>query len=89
MIRWNNYKNVQMNQINQNQQFILSVLLQKDELQSSEIHKHILKSDIKISLVTVKRELTEIKSQKLINQSGAGRYIKYSISTIGRLLSNV
>ena len=78
-----------MIKIAQNQQIILSFFLNNEELSSSDVYNKLLESKSEVSLVTVKRELTELKSLNLLALSGAGRSIVYSISTKGRIYSNL
>lgn len=69
----------------QNQQKILSILVENDSLSSSDIHNQLTKTGQEISLVTIKRELGDLKEAGLLNSFGAGRSVKYSISSLGRL----
>lgn len=78
-----------MEKISKNQQQILSIFLKNKSLASSEVHEQLSKLDNVISLITVKRELTELKNRSLLHISGAGRSVVYSISSYGRLLSEI
>jgi len=78
-----------MYKTNKNQDKILKILLKQDKLQSSVIHQKLLDNEESVSLVTVKRELSELTANDLIAQSGGGRYINYSINTPGRVYSNI
>jgi len=75
--------------INLIQQEIAYVLLRTSGLQSSAIYKELVKSSIDVSLVTVKRELATMLKNQLITQTGAGRYVYYSIAEKGRLLADI
>ncbi len=78
-----------MIKIHQNQQIILNIFLKNEKLSSSEVHAELSKLGNEISLITVKRELSELKTVNLLKVSGAGRSITYSISPHGRLFTNV
>jgi Fic family protein len=72
-----------------NQQIILKIFLQNQSLASSEVHAQLLSSGSDVSLVTVKRELSELKTQGLLTVSGAGPATLYAISALGRLYVDV
>jgi Fic family protein len=78
-----------MRKIAHNQQAVLNILLRKESLSSSEVHAELLEMGSEISLITVKRELSELKMLDLIRVSGAGRSVRYLISSLGRLLADV
>lgn len=78
-----------MQKLNQNQSLILNLFLKNGDLSSSFVHDELLKVGNDISLVTIKRELTELKVQGLLDSSGAGRSVTYAISTRGRLISDI
>jgi Fic family protein len=78
-----------MLKISQKQQKILVILLQKEKISSSDIHQALTSQGQEISLVTVKRHLSEMVKIKLLKVSGAGRSTIYEISTIGRLFSDI
>ena len=78
-----------MPKIEQNQQIILNIFLRKGSLSSSEVYQELSRLGSAISLVTVKRELAELKDLLLLDMSGAGRSVTYSISGLGRLFTNV
>jgi Fic family protein len=78
-----------MLEITKNQQVLLNIFLKNKELSSSEVHAELLKIGESLSLVTVKRDLSELKEINVLNSTGGGRSIKYSISTLGRLFTNV
>ncbi len=78
-----------MNKIAQNQQIILTIFLKNDQLSSSEVHDYLLQQGSDVSLITIKRELSELKLMGLLNISGAGRSVKYSISSLGRIFIDV
>ncbi|MDO8575118.1 MAG: transcriptional repressor, partial [bacterium] len=78
-----------MLKIAQNEQNILSIFIEKGQMSSSDIHGELTTQGNSISLVTVKRTLSDMKEAGLLIISGAGRSVKYDISYLGRLLTNV
>ncbi len=78
-----------MQKIGQNQQNILGIFLEKGSVSSSMVHEELTKRGNDVSLVTVKRELSDLKSAGLLDIFGAGRSVEYTISARGRLLSQV
>ena len=78
-----------MTKIQVNQQNIFVILIKGGAFSSSQIHAELLNKGDKISLVTVKRELSELKGLELINSSGSGRSVKYSISSLGRIVTDI
>ena len=56
-----------MIKIPQNQQIILKIFIQNQNLSSSEVHTQLLASGNDVSLVTVKRELSELKISGLLS----------------------
>ena len=78
-----------MLEISQKHQKILELFLRHKLLSSSEVHGHLFKEGEGISLVTVKRELSRMAISGLLTASGRGRSRAYTISVLGRVLSNV
>ena len=78
-----------MTKISLEQQIILSIFIEKEQLSSSEVHGELTARGNDVSLITVKRTLSEMKDTNLIEILGAGRSVKYKISPFGRLLTNV
>ena len=78
-----------MFEISQKHQKILGLFLRHKLLSSSEVHGHLFKEGEGISLVTVKRELSRMAISGLLTASGRGRSRAYTISVLGRVLSNV
>lgn len=70
-------------------QNILQILLEIKEAQSSLIYEELISNGVSISLVTVKRVLSSMKKKKIIISKGKGRYLYYSISETGRLITEV
>ncbi len=67
------------------QQSILHIFLRHDSLSSSQVHKKLIEKGGSVSLVTVKRELSDLKERGLLETSGAGRSVTYTIHPLGRL----
>ncbi|OHA07269.1 MAG: hypothetical protein A2934_03185 [Candidatus Sungbacteria bacterium RIFCSPLOWO2_01_FULL_47_10] len=78
-----------MIEISQKQQKILGLFLRYHLLSSSEVHDRLSKEGEETSLVTVKRELSRMATSGLLIASGRGRSRAYSVSVLGRVLSNV
>jgi len=74
-----------MTKLNKNQQEILLAYLEKGEMASSGIHAELVRNGREVSLVTIKRELSDLKSAGLIESRGSGRSVTYVISSKGRL----
>ena len=64
---------------------ILTILIEKGVLASSQIHSELILKGSEVSLITVKRELAEMKSLGLVTATGAGRSVVYQPTTLGRL----
>jgi Fic family protein len=75
--------------LNQAQQIILKIFIENGSLASSSVHAELLRRGNEVSLITVKRELSELKSKGLLEGSGAGRSVKYGISNKGRLVTTI
>lgn len=58
-------------------------------MQSSEIHEKILRQGDDLSLVTVKRSLSEMVEAGLLVISGAGRTTSYSVSNLARVFFTI
>lgn len=78
-----------MQKMSQNQRSILSLFLKNGELSSSSVHEQLSNSGSDISLITVKRDLAELKELNFLKSSGAGRSVAYSITEYGRLFTDV
>ena len=78
-----------MIEITQKQQKILDLFLRDNLLSSSDVHYRLSKEGEKTSLVTIKRELSRMATSGLLTASGRGRSRAYSVSVLGRVLSNV
>lgn len=71
--------------INDKQKKLLYIVLENGSMSSSSIHSIFTKSGEEISLVTVKRALSEMTKSKLLKMSGSGPSTSYEISDLGRL----
>jgi Fic family protein len=70
-------------------QKILNIFLRQEFLRSSEILKALLEIGDKISLVTVKRELSKMAGLGLLIPEKSGRSRSYRISVLGRIFSSI
>ena len=73
----------------QKQQKILAILLEKEISQSSSVHAEMIKKGENISLVTVKRTLSEMASTGILDATGQGRRTSYTVSAIGRIFADI
>jgi Fic family protein len=71
------------------QQKIVKIFLAKGKMRSSEVHKEIKIAGDDISLVTIKRSLSEMAEKGILEVSGSGRSTRYNLSSRGRILANV
>lgn len=78
-----------MYRITQKQQRIVKIFLIMGKIQSSEVHKKIVSAGENVSLVTIKRVLSELAENGILEVSGSGRSTSYSLSTKGRILAEV
>ena len=70
-------------------QNIFSIFLQDDGLQSSDVHNALLANGEKISLVSVKRNLSEMTRLGVLNTQGGGRSTSYQTTTLGRIIADI
>lgn len=78
-----------MPKISQKQQNIIFVLLEKGGLSSSVIHAEAVKRGGDMSLVTIKRALSEMAKEGLLSVAGSGPATAYSITALGRLYADI
>lgn len=78
-----------MQNISQKYQNVLLILLEKGPLSSSALHQELTKKGTDISLVTVKRTLSQMAKHGLVAREGTGPAIQYRVSVAGRLGANV
>jgi Fic family protein len=70
-------------------QKIVNILLEKGSLASSGIHAELSDTGESISLVTVKRTLSEMVAREALASVGSGRSVSYVLTTEGRLFADV
>lgn len=75
--------------MDQQQQKVITLILEKGSLQSSQIHTEIIKSSEEISLVTVKRILSKMVNLGILVLSGSGRSTSYNVSLKGRIFLEI
>lgn len=78
-----------MAKINQRQQKIIKLMIGKQNLPSSKIYQEIKMAGEDISLVTIKRILSEMAGAGFLDKSGAGRATGYAISVKGRIMAEI
>ena len=78
-----------MQKISQKQQNIIAIFLEKGFLSSSDIQTELKKNGAEMSLVTVKRILSEMLKSGLLFRSGAGPATQYTASALGRLHADI
>lgn len=75
--------------ISQKEQKINSILIEKGRLQSSSVHEEMVKRGEDISLVTVKRALSDMATHGLLVSSGLGRSTAYEAGVLGRIFADI
>lgn len=75
--------------LSETEQTILRFFLNADQLQSSDISKLLSEQDKDISIVSVKRSLSNMLKLGVISVYGAGRSTAYSITTLGRIICDI
>lgn len=78
-----------MIKISQKQQKIISIFLKNGKAQSSEIHKEMASAGEDVSLVTIKRTLSEMTEKGFLTTIGSGRSTSYDLSSRGRLFADI
>lgn len=78
-----------MIKITSKQQNILKIFMENASLQSSQVHEKILAQGDDLSLVSVKRILSEMAEIGLLTVTGSGRSTSYSISNLARVFFDV
>lgn len=76
-------------QISSKQQKIILLLIEKGILRSSIIHGELGKAGEKVSLVTVKRQLSELTGKGFLKTVGSGRSTAHEVGTMGRLFADI
>lgn len=75
--------------ISSREQKIIEILIEQDSLQSSEIHTLLAKRGEDVSLVTVKRALSDMVARGILLASGSGRAFLYRVSILGRIGADI
>ncbi len=78
-----------MNKLTQKQQNIVQIFLIKGKMQSSQVHKEIIKNNENTSLITTKRALLEMVKEGILEVSGSGRSTIYDVSSRGRVFADI
>ncbi|MDY0302855.1 MAG: Fic family protein [Candidatus Moranbacteria bacterium] len=78
-----------MHKLKIKQQKIIKIFLEKGRMQSSQLHEELRNSGEDISLVTVKRALSELTEKGILEVFGLGRSTSYQISAKGRVLADI
>lgn len=78
-----------MIKINEKQQKILLSFLQRVFLSSSQVYEELTKLGEETSLVTIKRELSQMTADGLLVAEGAGRSRGYRLGILGRIFADV
>jgi fido (protein-threonine AMPylation protein)/predicted transcriptional regulator len=74
----------------QRKQLILKTFLENKEYFSvSDLFKNFQELNIDISLISIKRDLSELTAKGFINKKGEGRSVRYAITTKGRILFDI
>lgn len=89
MIRLKHINDTIMQQLSPKQQKIISILIRNGKMPSSAIHAALFTIGENVSLVTVKRGLSEMSGAGIIDESGSGRSTVYEIGIPGRLFSDI
>jgi len=75
--------------LNQKQQKIISIILKHKNVQSSDIYEELLRIKEDISLITVKRILSELVKKDILVVNGSGRSTSYDVDIKGRVFFEV
>lgn len=89
MIRLKYLNDTKMNKISQKDQKIVNVFLEKAEMQSSEIYAEMVRIGEEIPLVTIKRALSRMVNEGILETVGSGRSTSYTITQKGRIFADI
>lgn len=78
-----------MIEISSKYKMIISIFLEKGILQSSDVRAEMVRLGENISLVTVKRALSEMTNKDILTAAGSGRSTSYNISSLGRIFIDI
>lgn len=68
---------------------IVEYIRTRDKARSSEVYNELIKRGEQISIVTVKRALSSLKSEGILIVSGTGPATAYALSVFGKLMTDV
>lgn len=71
------------------QQKIISIFLKNESLSSSQVHAEMARAGEDVSLVTIKRMLSEMAGLGALEVSGSGRSTVYAVGAPGRIFAEV
>lgn len=89
MIRLKHLNDTIMATTGQKHQNIIGIFLEKGEMQSSDVYAETNKFGGKTSLVTIKRALSEMTGEGILEVSGSGRSTVYRITPKGRVFADI
>ena len=89
MIRLEGSNDTKMEKISKNQQEILGIILKKGSLPSSEVRTEIEKAGNEVSLVTIKRALSNMVKGGILAPEGSGRSVRYHITVRGKIFVDI
>lgn len=78
-----------MIKLSQSEQIVLETILKNNASQSSAIHQAMIDGGKVISLVSIKRALSEMAKKGVLELHGAGRSTSYSVTTSGRVFADI
>lgn len=89
MIRLGQLNDTKMIKLTQKHQKIINIFLQKGRMRSSDVHTELLGRGENVSLVSVKRALSEMSGKSILLTIGSGRSTSYEISPKGRIFADI
>lgn len=78
-----------MFKLNNKQQNIVKILLQKGKAGSSAVYEEYLKNVEQVSFITIKRNLSMLSKMKILEMNGVGRSTLYTVSCLGKLFFEI
>jgi fido (protein-threonine AMPylation protein) len=75
--------------ISSREEKIIEILLEHTSFASSGIHEALVKRGENISLITVKRALSDMAGRNILLIGGSGRSSSYQVSILGRIFSDI
>ncbi len=77
-----------MFKLSRREQDVVTIMIKGEPMRSSDIHNALKKKE-DVSLVTVKRTLSEMTNKKLLTVFGSGRSTSYQINSYGRIFAEI